>query len=395
MPLGDFGQPRLERLLDEMLARGRVAGSFLFDGPAGVGKEALAVELGRLLNCERGDAACGPRPEFRRSKAPAAAERCASCRKFDHLQHPDLTLVFPVPTQTWDKEPGEVVKILARKAADPYYRHEEFERPTGIQAEVLRDVVMPAVYSRPVEGRVRTVVVADADQMAPNVGNLLLKTLEEPPPSCLLVLTTSVPERLLPTILSRCQRLRFAPLATEWMEPRLQLLHEATPTKARVAASMAQGSMLAAARFLRGDLDGVRERAFAVLAAASSGEWMVLLEEAQALAHDAPKKRWLLPLFLQLLGLAARDAMLLAEGVVEPARRAPSDAAPALVNADRAADLLQVARRMPPAALQQLVRRAESAERQLAGHAHAEQTLAVLFTEMAAAADSRPAAARR
>ena len=71
MQLGDFGQPRVEKLARDMLARGRVAGSFLFDGAAGVGKEALAIEMGRLLNCET-VGGCAPRGLFR---DPPVAER--------------------------------------------------------------------------------------------------------------------------------------------------------------------------------------------------------------------------------------------------------------------------------------------------------------------------------
>src|SRR2546426_11152481 len=207
MKLGDFGQPRLERPLDDLLARGRVAGSFLFDGPPGVGKEALAVELGRLLDCEN-EGRCPTRPLFapsERKPAPAgagspgraAASRrsaaaraprqvesappgadaptCASRRRFERLQHPDLCLVFPVPSGYWDEETDRIQEILASKAADPYPKP-EVDRPSGTQAEVLRDVVLPVVQRRPVEGRFKVVVLSDADQMAPGIGNLILKT---------------------------------------------------------------------------------------------------------------------------------------------------------------------------------------------------------------------------
>ena len=162
--------------------------------------------------------------------------------KFDLLQHPDLLLVFPVPTDTWDeavpqsrgeqKQYNTLGEILRQKSANPYYRKDDFDRPSIIEAEVLRDKVLPMAYSRPVEGRVKTIVISEAEQMAWGIGNLLLKTLEEPPENCLLVLTTAVPQRLLPTILSRCQRLRFSPLAPEWMQPRLQALHDVLPDKA-------------------------------------------------------------------------------------------------------------------------------------------------------------------
>lgn len=374
MRIGDFGQSALEKLLDEMLERGRIEGSFLFDGPPGTGKEALAIDLGRILNCES-KTRCASRAEFRRGPEPRTP-RCSSCRKFDALQHPDLVLVFPVPRDTWP-DGRTVPAILAAKAKNPFHKP-DFDRPSGVQAETLRDVVVAAVQRRPVEGRVRTIVISDADDMAHNVGNLLLKTLEEPPANTLLVLTTSVPQKLLPTILSRCQRLRFGPLAPAWMEARLQALHGATPAHARLAAAVSQGNMLAAERFLAGDLQEIRDRAFGVLLHAAAGEMFDLLQEAQSLAPENTKRRYYLPLFLQMTATVARDALLVAENVAATGRGG-KDVGATLVNADRAADLQKLARAFDTASLVGAVRRAEDAERQLAGHVHAEQTLVAFF----------------
>jgi len=411
MRIADFGQPRIEALAEAMLSRFRAAGSFLFEGPAGVGKEAFAVELGRLLNCEA-EGSCPPRAEFRRDAvaakpaaasrtaghgaaaraktppAPSAGEaRCSSCRKFDRLQHPDLLLVFPTPRDTWDesvpKSKTDEIKlttlgqILQAKAADPYHKP-DFDRPTNIQAEVLRDHVLPKVQQRPVEGRFKVIVLSDADQMAHDIGNVLLKTLEEPPADCVLVLTTTVPQRLLPTIVSRCQRMQFAPLAPDWMEPRLQSLHGAAPAQARLAAAASQGSMLLATRFLEGSLQELRDRAFTLLEAAAGGDLLVLLENAQSLAQEGSKRRTLVPLLLRMLGVLARDTLLMVEKVAKDLQ--------ALVNADRAADLQKLARSYDAASLHAIVRGAEIAERQVAGHASVEHTLAAFFTRIGAGA---------
>jgi len=433
MRIGDFGQPRVEALLDEMLSRGRVGGSFLFEGPLGVGKEAMAVELGRLLNCEN-DPPCPARPPFGRAPgeapagsgsrgalrgAPARAasskraastariessetrpvgpSRCGSCHKFDILQHPDLLLVFPVPTGTWEEggsegrggefKPGAVGQILQAKARNPYYRHDQFERPASIQAEVLREHVLPAVASRPVEARFKTIILSDPEKMAFGMGNLLLKTLEEPPANCLLVLATAEPQRLLPTILSRCQRIRFQPLDPEWMELRLRELYDRPPAQVRLAASVSQGSMLAAARALEGDLDAARDFVFGVFEGAIDGQTLDLLETAQHLAQEHTKKRHLVPLTLQMLATTARDAVLVAQGVGAKATAgAGAGAGPRLVNTDRLAALERVAAAYSVEALHGIVRRAETAERQIAGNAFVEHTLAALFVDVGALA---------
>jgi DNA polymerase-3 subunit delta' len=385
MQVGDFGQPRLERLLDDMLGRGRVAGSFLFDGPPGTGKEALACDLGRLVNCER-DGRCTPHPAFARPEA--SPESCPSCRKFHRLQHPDLHLVFPVPSGIWEDEPESIHEILVVKARDPYHKP-EFNRPVGIQAEVLRENVVAPVHRRPFEARVKVVIVADAEQMAPGMGNLVLKTLEEPPDDCLLVLTTSAPERLLSTIRSRCQRLRFVPLAPEWMEPRLQSLYKSA--QPRLAAALSCGNMQAAKRFVSGDFQEVRDRAFEVLSTAAQCDLLRLLELAEATAREATskeeKRRHVPVLLLQMIAVAARDALLVGAGATEAdgarGKGTTHAAGATLVNADRMHDLQALARAWTPEALQRIVRGAEAAERELAGHVHTEMTFMSWFFELA------------
>jgi DNA polymerase-3 subunit delta' len=384
MQLGSLGQPRVQAILRDMFARHRVSGSFLFDGPAGVGKSALAIELGRLLNCGR-EGSCEPRGLFLDPPQVEDGDACSSCRRFRALQHPDLHVVFPVPSGFRDaasdqdtklatdfrqREPRSMVEVLRGKAADPYHKP-MFERPVGIQADVLRDVVLPVVQRKPVEARTKVVVLSDADQMAFGIGNLLLKTLEEPPADCLLVLTSSVPERLLPTMRSRCQRLTFAPLAVEWMVPRLEILHGVAATDARLAASLAQGSMLAAGRHLGGVFDEVRDRAFAIMRAAADCDVFELLQLATTTARGWSKQRQLFPLLLQLIALAARDTLMLVEGVGE------QDVA--LVNQDRATELRGLARAFGSEGLRRIIPAAEQAERQIAGYVHTELTLSSLF----------------
>jgi DNA polymerase III subunit delta' len=390
MRFGDFGQPRVQALLRDMLAKHRVGGSFLFVGPAGVGKEAVAVELGRLLNCTQ-PGGCEPRGLFAAPPRPADSEACPSCRRFRALQHPDLHVVFPAPIDFWEnappasdaplpddfrqRPPGSVAAVLQGKARDPYYKP-MFERPAGIQAELLRDVVLPAVQRRPVEARTKVVLVADADQMAFGIGNLLLKTLEEPPAGCLLVLTSSVPERLLPTIRSRCQVLVFAPLDVEWMAPRLMILHGSNAAEARVAAALGQGSMLVAGRHLDGVLEEIQERAVAVLRAAAAGDALQLVDLAKGTAAEYSGHRQKLPILLHLLALLERDLLLWS--TAEAGQRGPG-AGPPLAHAALAGELAPA---FDAAALGAGIRAAQQAERAIAGYVHTELVLTTLFLEL-------------
>lgn len=400
MRIGDFGQPRVEAHLDRLLERERAGGTFLFDGPPGVGKEAMAAELGRLLNCAN-EPPCPARAPFARAGAKTAPARCNSCHKFDVLQHPDLLLVFPVPTDTWDetlsvgkdnRRSDTLGHILEEKAHNPYYKPDDFERPASIQADVLRDKVLASAYNRPVEARVKVIILSEAERMAPGIGNLLLKTLEEPPADCLIVLTTPVPQRLLPTIVSRCQRVHFTALDPEWMESRLVALEGVTAKEARFAIGMSQGSMLAAKRFLGNEQRAVRDRAFEILDWAASGRELELLETAQTLAQGHAKARHIVPAFLQMLAAAARDALMVDAGAT-----GRGAGAVALVNADRATEVAAAARAFGAAGAHVVMHGAALAERDIAGNAAVEHTLAAFFLDVARAAGQHagPPARRR
>src|SRR5207302_5998953 len=111
----------------------------------------------------------------------------------------------------------------------------------SIKIEQIRDVVDRANY-RPFEGKRRVVIIDDADALVVPAQHALLKTLEEPPPSSVFILVTSRPDVLLPTVLSRCPRLRFRPLSVEDVARVLVTLGQSAANAHAVAAS-ADGSV--------------------------------------------------------------------------------------------------------------------------------------------------------
>ena len=114
-----------------------------------------------------------------------------------------------------------------------------------IKVDQVRDIVERTGY-RPFEGRRRVIIVDEADAMVSEAQNALLKTLEEPPSASMFVLVTSLPDELLPTVRSRCQRLRFGRLAPGEIASVLMRVHEYSETDAHAAASAADGSIGAA-----------------------------------------------------------------------------------------------------------------------------------------------------
>src|SRR5262245_24561078 len=158
-------------LLSRAAARNTLPQSLVFAGPQGVGKRLTAVALAQTLNCER--LIAGPLPAD-------ACGTCAACARIARGVHADVLVV----------EPGD---------------------SGAIKVDQVREAIDRTAY-RPLEGRRRLVIIEEADALVPEAQNALLKTLEEPPPASVFVLITARPDLLLPTVRSRCQRLRFGPL---------------------------------------------------------------------------------------------------------------------------------------------------------------------------------------
>jgi DNA polymerase-3 subunit delta' len=150
--------------LRRSLKNGRVAHAYLFTGSRGAGKGEMARTLAKALNC--------PKREH------DSCDRCDSCRRIDGGVHPDIYWVRP--------------ESKSRRITVDQIR--EFER---------------AVNLKPTMARVKVGVIVDADCMGDEASNAFLKTLEEPPAQTVILLLTTQPQRLLPTILSRCLRISF------------------------------------------------------------------------------------------------------------------------------------------------------------------------------------------
>ncbi len=196
-----------ERLLDSA-RRGALPGSLLLQGPRGVGKQQIALWLGRALLCENADRApCG---------------QCKSCRMSGELQHPDLHWFFPRPRLKGDFDVDDVREDIAEAKAARVAAGGIYETPGGDEAIFITTthaLVQTAVMS-PAMGRRKVLVVGDADRMASQEGseqaaNAFLKLLEEPPADTTIILTSSEPGALLPTILSRVVSVRVAPVSDQ------------------------------------------------------------------------------------------------------------------------------------------------------------------------------------
>jgi DNA polymerase-3 subunit delta' len=249
MPFRDLaGHRRVLELTARAAVRGSLPPSLIFAGPDGVGKRRAAVALAQLFNCA--NPASGSDVA-----APDACGNCSACKRIARGVHADVMMI----------EPGE---------------------SGSIKVDQARHAVESTAY-RPFEGRRRVVIVDDADAMEAPAQNALLKTLEEPPAASTFVLVTARPDMLLPTVRSRCQRVRFAPLDAADVAAVLVRDHGFAEKDAHAAASLADGSLGAA---LEGDTEAyveARDAAAALLqAVARTSDPRQRLSAARTLGAD-------------------------------------------------------------------------------------------------------------
>ena len=171
-----LGQDRPKQILDKALRSGRIPNSYLFYGQESVGKKFTAIEVCKALNCE--------------TLSPVdSCDKCPSCLKIEKRIHPDLFILEPKKSSPTARE--AVLKI-----------------------DEIRELQKKLLYL-PYEGNTKVAIINNAECMNSQAANSFLKTLEEPPTKTLIILIASNPHQLLPTVVSRCQGIRFYPLPTE------------------------------------------------------------------------------------------------------------------------------------------------------------------------------------
>ncbi|MBM3161805.1 MAG: DNA polymerase III subunit delta' [Chlorobi bacterium] len=205
-----IGQKQQIRILQKAIESGRLAHAYLFTGPEACGKESVAFELARIMNC-RG---------FRETPEDGSCGTCPDCVQINTFMHRNVEYVFPVEAALLDA--GESAKkenrkfseareryeaLLEEKQLNPYFTP-SMDRSMGILSEQIVALQQKALYM-PAEGHRKVFIISQAERMNPAAANKLLKLLEEPPGHILFILVSSRPEAVLPTIRSRCQQIRF------------------------------------------------------------------------------------------------------------------------------------------------------------------------------------------
>ena len=253
---------------------GRVAGSYLFVGPPGVGKGTFARGLALALVCER------PTTDL------VACRGCRSCIQALAGTHPDIDLV---------EKPVDRATI-------------PLELLIGSPDQRLREGLCWRLLLRPAIARRKVAILLDADQLSEEAANCLLKTLEEPPPGAVIILVGTSLQRQLPTIRSRCQTVRFGLLSDSTirniLDRELQAAgNTSSPAELAAAAAAAEGSLQRARLLLNEEVAAFRQRLIGLLdrqplpGVELSRETLAVVEAA---GKEAPLRRARLRIILEM-----------------------------------------------------------------------------------------------
>jgi DNA polymerase-3 subunit delta' len=183
--------------------------AYLFVGPEHVGKRTLATDLACALNCDGPNAPCG---------------QCSTCRRIIEGKYPDV----------------HAITLDTTGAAEDTEVADEERRRTRISTEQIEDLQHAATLP-PFEGRWKVLLVDNADRMSAEAGNRILKTLEEPPAHVVWMLLAEDENRLLDTVVSRCQRVEVRPLSAADLERHLVAAHGVPEDRARLLARVSRG----------------------------------------------------------------------------------------------------------------------------------------------------------
>jgi DNA polymerase-3 subunit delta' len=273
------------RTVERALETGRVHHAYLFAGPDGVGKELAAFGLAQALVCERRG----------NGNAPRACGACSAClRSFPRDEsrrplHPDVVVI----------ERGLYAPAtLGRRTVETQ----------DISIDQIRTLVLARSAFAPHEGRAKVFVVRRAEELSVSAANALLKTLEEPGPRTHFILLSSQPEALLPTILSRTQRVRFAPLPDDVVG---ELLVRAGVEAARAPEiARLSGGSVAAGLALADPEESERRETFveAAIAAVSTPGIDAVLAVAEVAKKDKDRLPGHLAALASALAVRAADA---------------------------------------------------------------------------------------
>jgi DNA polymerase-3 subunit delta' len=340
-------QERPVGILKTLYRKGTIPHALLFTGQEGVGKHSAAIAFAMICNCTGMETPLPSRSNTQTQlRSPAIRDDepcgvCPACRKIMSGNHPDVILVKPT---------GATIKIAQIRA------------------------LCEALSMKPYEARMRVVIVTEAHAMNPSAGNALLKMLEEPPDRTILILTAPQRVDLLPTIVSRCQLVRFNPITRRTIAAELVKEHGLEKQAASVLAAVANGSLTRAKTLVQSDW--LRYRNWLITASGlAAPEQLGTQDTGQllAFAETLSTRKEVVSDSLAALLTWLRDLIV--------CRYAPE----CIVNTDLIDKLHRVSEKNPVGAVMNRMETIRTAQKDIGANANLRLTLEVMVLRLAAA----------
>lgn len=222
-------QDAVKKILIRTALRQQLPNGYLLYGPEGVGKWAMALALTAFLNCKNPteNDSCG---------------ECGPCRQIAKLQFLNLFIAVPTPPSKSEKDELENYWTLLKQKIEEPYSLLTGSRTMLIPVQTVRDIRRSLAQKPPLAGY-RVVIIEQMDRMLTNSADALLKLIEEPPPRTLIIITCSHPEKLLPTVISRCRKVRLGTLSEDMIVGYLRDNYDIKETKAKLLTRLSGGSL--------------------------------------------------------------------------------------------------------------------------------------------------------
>jgi DNA polymerase-3 subunit delta' len=308
-----IGQERVKNKLRSIHHDGRIAHAYLFHGNEGVGKDAAAIEFAKLLNCTNieNDGSC---------------DRCDSCKKISSFKSEYFHFICALPSgrsEQTNSDPLEklapsdyeaYLEQLSLKAENPYH-HVNIPDANNIRINSIRDLVN-RIYFSAGKNYKKVFLISEAEKMKQEAANALLKVLEEPPKNSVIILTTSKPNSLPPTVIGRCQNIYFEPLSAQQITDKIKDTlrkkndAEAHPEKEiMLAAKLSSGSYTRAVELLNLGIIEMREQAISFLIALLKDNSSEIVTIIRSLTDRNNKEKT--KYFLHFLDIWFRDLMII------------------------------------------------------------------------------------
>ncbi|MGC6417901.1 MAG: DNA polymerase III subunit delta' [Bradymonadia bacterium] len=306
------GQTHATSVLQRALETRRLHHAYLFAGPVGVGKALVANQFAAALLCETpadDKLACG---------------LCGACLRFEQGQHPDFHSISRLP-----KSDGQLERYI------------KIDQVRALQK---------ALSFKAFEGRRRVVLIVEPECMTESTANALLKTLEEPGRDTHFVLVSDAAHRLLPTVISRCQRVRFGPLEHGEIEDIMKRSGASQDDQIRSISRLAEGSAGRAIEMYEADVLVLREQVLNLIDSEASTPLQDVFDLAEDLAK--PNQRTRLSQVFHILRAWYRDMLAVKLGAKQEQ----------LLNVDQSRRLIERAARLEAARIQARLERTRAAE---------------------------------